>query len=274
MHGPAGAKGRAPAPCPAVSATYFTRPLPCAAVATRRTPGPDWSFVGWHYKAIHSLGPLHNRLLRVRAKGLDHVPRTGGALLAGNHLSYWDGILLQAATPRPVGMLVRREIMGSRFGEWFFGRGGGIPVDRDAKRNPHAFDAARDAVLDGRLLGIYPEGKRGPDPDDNPEDLLEGGGLRLAPAKAGVGRLALETGRPVIPVALLTDRFWPRERKLPDVRQPVYMNIGEPVTYEGKPGSRDDARRIADDVMQRVARLLDEAAAARDAGERWTIPRW
>ena len=218
----------------------------------RRLKTPDWNYVGWHYKAIHALGPpWHNRLL-VRAKGLDQLPREGGFVYAGNHTSWWDPILLQCTTPRPVNWLAKKEMMNNAFNRWFFfDKGGCIPVDRNSK-NPEAFAAAVKALHDGRIIGIFPEGTR---------HVGE-----LGPAKTGVARLAMEAGAPVVPVGILTDRFWPKGKKAPDLREPVYLNAGAPMWLKG------EAREETDRVMGEIRRLLDEAKAAHDRKERWPAP--
>lgn len=218
----------------------------------KRLKTPDWSYVGWHYKAIHTLGPpLHNRLF-VRAKGLEHLPREGGFVYAGNHTSWWDPILLQVTTPRPVNWLAKKEMMNSAFNRWFFfDKGGCIPVDRNTK-NPEAFAAAVKALHDGRIIGIFPEGTR---------HVGE-----LGPAKTGVARIAMEAGAPVVPVGILSDRFWPPGKKAPDLREEVYLRVGEPMWLKG------DAREETDRVMRAIAALLDEARAARERGEKWARP--
>lgn len=224
----------------------------------RRLKTPDWSYVGWHYKAIHTIGPpWHNRLW-VRAKGMENLPTEEGFLYAGNHTSWWDPILLQITTPRPVNWLAKKEMMNNAFNRWFFfDRGGCIPVDRNAK-NPEAFAAAVKALHDERVIGIFPEGTR-----------YAG---KLGPAKTGVARLAMESGAPVVPVGILSDRFWGPGKKAPSLGEKVYLNVGKPMRIQGDPKSADDARRGTDQVMDTIAALLDEARAARERGEKWPSP--
>ncbi|HVM45637.1 MAG TPA: lysophospholipid acyltransferase family protein [Candidatus Thermoplasmatota archaeon] len=224
----------------------------------RRLPTPDWRYVGWHYKLIHRVAaPLHDRLL-VRAKGTENLPREGGFLYAGNHTSWWDPIVLQTTTPRPVNWLAKKEMMNNAFNRWFFfDKGGCIPVDRNA-RNPEAFAAAVKALHDGRIIGIFPEGTR-----------HHG---KLGPAKTGVARLAIEADAPVVPVGILSDRFWPPGRKVPDMRERIFLNIGAPLRLDGKPGDAEAARAGTERVMAAIGALLEEARAAREAGERWPTP--
>lgn len=224
----------------------------------RRLDTPDWRYVGWHYKGIHQLAaPWHNRAL-VRVKGLENLPASGGFLYAGNHTSWWDPIVLQTTTPRPVNWLAKKEMMSNTFNRWFFfDKGGCIPVDRNAK-NPDAFAAAVRALKDGRIIGIFPEGTR-----------HHGA---LGPAKTGVARLALESGAPVVPVGIATDRFWAPGRKLPKLGEKVYLNIGAPMRLAGDATSAEDAKRETARVMDAIAALLAEARAARDARAAWPNP--
>lgn len=224
----------------------------------KRARTPDWGFVGWHYKAIHAAGsPLHNKLW-VRAKGLDRLPAEEGFLYAANHTSWWDPIVLQVTSPRPVNWLAKKEMMSSRFNKWFFfDKGGCIPVDRNG-RNPEAFAAAVRALHDGRVIGIFPEGTR------------HSG--KLGPARTGVARLAMESGAPVVPAALLTDRFWGPGRKVPKLNETVWLNVGAPLRLKGDPRDPAEAQRGTDEVMSAIAALLDEARRARDAREKWARP--
>lgn len=228
------------------------------ALRMRRLPTPDWDHVGWHYKLIHILGPpWHNRLL-LRGRGYEHVPASEGFLFAGNHTSWWDPIVLQTSIGRPVNWLAKKEMMNNAFNRWFFfDKGGCIPVDRNS-RNPEAFSAAAQALRDGRVIGIFPESTR-----------HHG---ELGRFKTGVARLALESGAPVVPVGILTDRFWPRSRKVPKLTEPIYVHVGEPMRFQGDPCDEKVVRDVTAQVRERVKTLLDEARAARERGEKWPAP--
>jgi 1-acyl-sn-glycerol-3-phosphate acyltransferase len=135
-----------------------------------------------------------------------------------------------------------------------FQGGGAIPVDRNT-RNPEAYKAAVAALRDGQVVGIFPEGTR---------HVGE-----LGPFKTGVARLALEANVPVIPAAFATDKFWPPGKKVPDLRETAYINVGAPRRFEGDPHDEATVRKVTDDVMADIQRLLDEAKAARDAKAPW-----
>ncbi len=242
----------------------------------RRLATPDWDVIGWHYKGIHRLRGMHNRMLPVRARGMEHTPTSQGFLWAANHGSWWDPIILQMAVGRPVNWLAKRELRDSnRFNKWFFfDRGGCIAVDRFAAKGGNAeggegngapqagtgdaFAAAVQALEDDRIIGIFPEGTRNRG--------------ELGPAKTGVARLALQSGKPIVPTAILTDRFWPRDRKTPRFGEPIYLNVGEPRTYTGDPQDPNVARKITDELMGAIADLVREAKRAREAEEKWPAP--
>lgn len=225
----------------------------------RRAETPDWGFVGWHYKFLHTVGPpVHNRLW-VRAKGLENLPARDGFLYAGNHSSWWDPIVLQLTTPRPVNWLAKKEMMSSRFNRWFFfEKGGCIPVDRNA-RNPQAFEAAARALKDGRIIGIFPESTR-----------FTG---EMGPFKTGVARLALEADAPIVPVALVTDRFWPAGKSLPKLTERVYLNVGPAIHASGDPQDAAAVKALTDKVRGAIGALLAEARSARDARAAWPAPK-
>ncbi len=224
----------------------------------RRLPTEDWDHVGWSYKGTYAgASPWHNPLW-IRAQGQDRVPETGGVILACNHTSWWDPIILMLTVRRPVCWLAKKEMMNNRFNKWFFfDRGGCIPVDRNA-RNPQALTAATAALRGGRIIGIFPEGTRNVG--------------KIGPAKAGVARLAFESGVPVIPVALLTDRFWPRGRALPNILERTYVNFGEPISLKGDPQDAAAAREATDQIMREISKLHAEAVEAREKKLPWKTP--
>jgi 1-acyl-sn-glycerol-3-phosphate acyltransferase len=200
---------------------------------------------------------LHNRVW-VRAKGIENLPREEGFLYAGNHTSWWDPIVLQLTTPRPVNWLAKKEMMGNAFNRWFFfDKGGCIPVDRNA-RNPEAFTAAAQALRDGRIIGIFPESTRHMG--------------ALGPFKTGVARLALEANAPIVPAALATDTFWPIGHKLPRLGQRVYLNVGTPIRLQGDPHDAKVVHDGTERVRAAIEVLLAEARAARDAKAKWATP--
>ncbi len=122
----------------------------------------------------------------VTVHGADHVPATGGVILAANHIGLLDGPLLATYAPRPVHALTKREMFDGRLGGFLRGTGQ-IPLDRYAT-DPGAIRTGLRVVRDGGVLGIFPEGTRG------------GGDFRRF--HHGAAYFALVTGAPVVPVTL------------------------------------------------------------------------
>lgn len=216
----------------------------------------------WLVKIV--LRPVFLLLFRPRVTGAQHIPRRGGALLASNHLSMCDSLFLPVMTRRRVSFLAKKEYftecgLKGRL-KAFFVRGTGlIPIDRDdTDAAQAALDAGAAAVEHGLLLGVYPEGTRSPDG-------------RLFRGKTGIARMAMDTGVPVVPVAMVgTDRVLPVGAVRPSLA-PVEVRIGPPLTPpvpSSDPATlRRQVRQFTDRVMDAIAQLSGQARADVDAGE-------
>ena len=194
-------------------------------------------------KAI--LLPLLSLIFRPKVEGLSHVPTNGPAIIASNHLSFSDSIFMPLVIPRRVTFLAKSE--------YFTGKGikgrataaafralGHVPVDRSGGRSSEAaLETGLRILREGKLLGIYPEGTRSPDG-------------RLYRGRTGIARMALESGVPVIPVAMIdTDKIQPPGKALPKIMQ-VGIRFGEPLDfsrYEGMSGDRFILRSVTDEIM-------------------------
>ncbi|GGM61490.1 1-acyl-sn-glycerol-3-phosphate acyltransferase [Longimycelium tulufanense] len=197
------------------------------------------------------LGPLLRLACRPRIEGLEHIPRTGGAILASNHVAVADSFFLPLMVSRRVTFLAKREYftgrgLKGRLSRFFFAGVGQVPIDRTSGAAAQAaLDTGIRLLREGRLLGIYPEGTRSPDG-------------RLYKGKTGVARMALEAGVPVIPVAMFgTDEVNPIGSKMWRPR-PVRVVVGEPLDfsrYEGLAGDRFVERSITDEIMYTLMEL-------------------
>ncbi|MBV1780447.1 1-acyl-sn-glycerol-3-phosphate acyltransferase [Paeniglutamicibacter sp. ABSL32-1] len=203
------------------------------------------------------VGPLVNVLFRPWVKGLENIPESGGAILASNHLSVSDSIFLPVAVSRPVIFLAKMDYFTGkgpkgRITAWFFRMINQIPMDRSGgAASAHSLGAGAQALADGSLLGIYPEGTRSPDG-------------RLYRGKLGVAKLALEAGVPVIPIAMIgTDKVQPIGKRLPNIRR-VGMIIGEPLDFSRYAGMSEDRfvqRSVVDEIMYAIMRLSGQEYA-------------
>lgn len=204
----------------------------------------------WFLKVV-AVGPWIRLVFRPRSEGEHHVPPSGPAILASNHLSYADWLFMPLVIPRRVTFVAKAEYFTeSGFKGWlkrrFFSGAGQVPIDRSgANAAEGALKSALQVLEAGELFGIYPEGTRSPDG-------------RLYRGRTGVARLALESGVPVIPVAVLgTDQVAPPGKKFGRVIRPT-VRFGEPLDfsrYDGMQGDRYILRSITDEVMYEIMRL-------------------
>jgi 1-acyl-sn-glycerol-3-phosphate acyltransferase len=196
-------------------------------------------------------GPFLHVLWRPEVTGLENIPETGGALLASNHLSILDSIFLPLVVSRPVTFAAKSEYFtGTRLVDrvtaMYLRATNQLSVDRAGARAAQAMlEAALERVNGGALFGIYPEGTRSPDG-------------RLYRGRTGIGWLALHSGVPVIPVAMIgTDRVLPPGKTVPKLYR-IQVKIGSPLTFdalraEGTGGRQ--RRAVTDTVMEAIGKL-------------------
>lgn len=197
------------------------------------------------------LGPWLRLLFRPQVEGGEHVPDQGAAILASNHLSFSDSIFMPLMVKRKVTFVAKAEYFTGRgIKGWlirmFFVGTGTIPVDRSGgKAAQAALDTGMRILREGGLFGIYPEGTRSPDG-------------RLYRGKTGVARLALESGAPVVPVAMLNaDEIQPPGKIIPKIKR-VRIRFGKPLDfsrYAGMAGDRFVERAITDEIMYELMEL-------------------
>ncbi|MFF2848084.1 lysophospholipid acyltransferase family protein [Streptomyces sp. NPDC058001] len=197
------------------------------------------------------LGPLLRLLFRPRIEGLEHVPETGAAIVAGNHLSFSDHFLMPAILRRRITFLAKAEYftgpgIRGRLTAAFFRSAGQIPVDRSGKEAGQAAIREGVGVLSkGELLGIYPEGTRSHDG-------------RLYKGKVGVAAMALKAGVPVVPCAMIgTFEAQPPGQVLPNLH-PVRIRFGKPLEFSRYAGMEHEKvilRAITDEIMYAILEL-------------------
>ncbi|MFE8013678.1 lysophospholipid acyltransferase family protein [Streptomyces antibioticus] len=200
------------------------------------------------------LGPLLKLTFRPRISGLEHIPESGAAIVAGNHLSFADHFLMPAVLKRRITFLAKAEYftgpgLKGRLTAAFFRSAGQIPVDRSGKEAGQAAIREGLGVLSkGELLGIYPEGTRSHDG-------------RLYKGKVGVAVMALRAGVPVIPCAMIgTFEAQPPGKVLP-TPHPVTIRFGEPLDfsrYAGMEGEKAILRAVTDEIMYAILSLSEQ----------------
>ncbi len=219
-------------------------------VLIRAITWDDVSVFYWVVKAI--LAPFLAILFRPWAEGTENVPREGPAIIASNHLSFADHFFAPLPLPRRVTFLAKAEYFtGSGLkglvSKAFFRGIGQIPVDRaGGQASERALRTGLRVLAEGRLLGIYPEGTRTPDG-------------RLYRGKTGVARLALESGAPVIPCAMVgTFEFMPSGKLRPRLRIRPGVRFGKPLDFSRYQGLESDhlvLRAVTDEVMYALMEL-------------------
>lgn len=209
------------------------------------------------YRVLHTVvPPIAKAIWRPTVHGVENIPATGGVILASNHLSFADSMVIPIVAPRRVAFLAKSDyftgagVKGTLQRAWFEGMGM-LPVDRDdSKAAIVSLETALEVLGRGEAFGIYPEGTRSRD------------GL-LYRGRTGVAHLALSAGVPVVPVGLKgTQDVQPIDASLPKIA-PVSVAFGAPISptgYGDMPLGK--ARRLlTDEIMAAIAELSGQEEA-------------
>jgi 1-acyl-sn-glycerol-3-phosphate acyltransferase len=210
------------------------------------------------YEVVHTVvAPAARLVWRPEVRGTHHIPRTGPVILASNHLSFADSLVIPIVAPRKVAFLAKSDyftgtgLSGALTRAWFTSMGM-LPVDRDdSKAALGSLETALGVLGRGEAFGIYPEGTRSRDG-------------RLYRGRTGVAHLALTAGCPVVPVGLRgTEDLQPLGARLPRIVE-VSVEFGEPIEvagrFEGVPLGRA-RREVTDEIMAAIQRLTGQEEA-------------
>src|SRR4051812_2893698 len=195
-----------------------------------RTQGVQ-PFVFWLTCAI--LKPFLRLYFRMSIVGREHIPKEGGVILAANHRSFLDPFAIGAWLGRPVFFVAKKELFDRRFAGWFLNCLGAFPIRR-GESDEESVETAKQILARGDALVIFPEGTR----------HRTGS---LGRAKRGVGRLALESGAPVIPVAIHGSDRARRGWLIRPVK--VKVRYGRPLTF---PRADNASKSLATEVTARI----------------------
>ena len=203
---------------------------------------------GWTYTAARLLVTVPTILLyRVTSQGRKNVPRRGAAVLAPNHFSQADHFFVGVYLWRKVRFMAKSQLFGPPVLTYILKVGGVFPVRR-GHRDEKAFETAYELIDQGELLLVYAEGGRS-----------RSG--QLGEPKPGIGRIALETGAPIVPVCIHGSE---RARQWKRLRFPkVTVQFGEPLSFpvEGEP-SRERQLEVATEVFGRVREMHEALSQA------------
>ncbi|WP_040161769.1 lysophospholipid acyltransferase family protein [Nigerium massiliense] len=206
----------------------------------------------WFFKFV-LVRPVVTLGWHSRVEGLENVPRHGGAVLASNHVSALDTLVMPALMKRRVTFPAKAELFAGNRGflskviAWFLKAIGQVPLDRSGGRASMAgMEPVLEVLQEGHLVGIYPEGTRSPDG-------------RLYKGKTGVARMALAARVPVIPIAMVGSEVSRKVLGIPWADHPV-VRVGKPLDFSRYDGAEDDRaviRWVTDEVMAAIQELGD-----------------
>jgi glycerol-3-phosphate dehydrogenase (NAD(P)+) len=188
-------------------------------------------FIYWTLRSI--LVPTFLVYLRMQRIGREHLPKQGPLLLASNHRSFLDPFVIGMLVRRPVFYMAKRELFEKRWQAWILNALGAFPVDR-GHGDAAAMDAARAILQRGDCVVVFPEGTR-----------VRRGPLRSP--RRGIGRLALETGVPVAPVAVFGSEHVRRGWRIRPRK--VRVRVGRPMSF---PTSGNSSPALAAGVTERI----------------------
>ena len=204
----------------------------------------------WFMKNLVA-GPILKTVFRPWVTGLDNIPKSGGVILASNHLSFIDSVFLPLVIDRRIFFLAKSDYFrGKGLKGWatkgFMNGTGMLPIDRSGgKASEASLNTGLKVLHDGEVLGIYPEGTRSPDG-------------KLYRGRTGVARMILEGNVPVVPVAMIdTEKIMPQGTTIPKVQR-LGIVIGEPLDFSRFAGLESDRfilRSITDEIMYELNRL-------------------
>jgi 1-acyl-sn-glycerol-3-phosphate acyltransferase len=202
-------------------------------------------FVGWcGFRFLYSV------YFRWKVYGSEHVPRTGPVILASNHSSFLDPMLVGAGLPRAINYLARENLFRFPVLGWILRRWQAVPVNREGG-GAKGLKAILDRLLGGGAIILFPEGTRSPDG-------------KLQPARSGIGLTVIKSTAPVVPVRVFgTFEAYNRHMRFPRPRR-VTVKYGNQMLFESlraeaqacsKERLKQIYQEVADQIMTQIASL-------------------
>lgn len=197
--------------------------------------------------------PLVRGGVRPRLVGVENIPDGGPVILASNHLSAAETLLIPASIRRQLTFPAKAELFkgdrgpGSKVVAWFLTAVGQVPIDRTGgSRSAQGLEPVLNVLEQGGMVGIFPEGTRSPDG-------------RLYKGKTGVARMAVESGALVLPVGTVGTEIVKNKLGVPTVRRPVII-FGQPLDFSAYRGASDQKtlRWITDQIMAAIQQLTGQ----------------
>ncbi|MEO7587310.1 MAG: lysophospholipid acyltransferase family protein [Arachnia sp.] len=201
--------------------------------------------------------PLVKYGFRAKIIGAENVPRSGGAILASNHIAIMDSLVVPAMIPRRVTYPAKAELFTGKGGPgaaviaWFLKAVGMVPMDRGGGRaSATALSNISEVLASGALVGIYPEGTRSPDG-------------RLYKGKTGLARMVLANDVPVLPVGVVGTEKRRGPFGIPWISRPMVI-VGEPLHFSdlaGRDRETKALRWVTDESLAAIQRLTGQEYA-------------
>jgi 1-acyl-sn-glycerol-3-phosphate acyltransferase len=188
----------------------------------------------------------HDVLFRGEVAGIDHLPRTGPFLIAGNHASHLDPPLIGSHVPRQMSFFARKTLWSGGIASWWLDNVGTIPVDRDGGQDVGALKRVLRALADGKVMILFPEGTRSPD-----------GQLQIP--KPGVGFIVCKTQVPVVPARIFgSHEAFGKGAKVPRFGTPISVVFGKPLQpaeYDDPAAGKERYQVASNRIMAAIAKL-------------------
>ncbi|EIK82765.1 1-acyl-sn-glycerol-3-phosphate acyltransferase [Gardnerella vaginalis 1500E] len=200
---------------------------------------------------VKGLGGIARMRIHPSAKGVHNVPKKGGAIIAANHLAVIDDALLPLTCPRMIHFMGKAEYfegkgLKGRFKKWWFTSVGVFPVDRSGgSKSLGALNHAREIIEKGQLFGIHIEGTRSPDG-------------KLYRGHTGAARLALETGCPIIPVAIIGTRDLQVQGQIIPAKGKTQAIYGEPIQVERVKDESDITHERLREITDQITKAIQQ----------------
>ena len=178
----------------------------------------------------------------LRVEGLEKIPTSGPVVIVSNHMSFVDPVLVGATVPRTLAYIARADMFKYPVLGWWMRAVNTIPLERGAG-DLGAIKAAIRAIKDGKVFGIFPEGRRS----------RTG---QIEPFKTGAAAIALRTDALMVPMAIIgSDKAWP-VGGLPRLFRPIKVVFGDPIALPDDPTERKDLGAITSRLEAAVTALL------------------
>ena len=191
------------------------------------------------YQIWFKVRGIFEKILKIRVEGIENIPLDRGCILASNHRSNLDPLVLNTISPRPILFMAKQELFKAPVLGWLIKKAGAIPVKRD-RRDIGALKRAIELVNEGYCVGIFPEGSR----------ALPG---QFRKPQSGVGLLVAKTDADVIPIKIEgTDIVYPVGAKFPiPGKSIIHVKVGKPI----KINKNMDYKEISQYIMENIKQL-------------------